>query len=148
MAFALSLSACSSIDTFAILNNTEAPLKLEYTFKTRPSDNAWPRNHLAKIATVASNKAGEVDCPWELLTAGEYSFDPVTRKVTLQVPPATAVRIAELSNYVETDAWAADEFPIASITIEGARGVIYYEGELARKQFQYRKRSLHAVEYR
>lgn len=148
LAIMVSASACSSNDTFAILNNTEAPLRLEYTFKRHSSDDSWLRTHLSLIATVPSDKAGEVDCPWALLSPTQYSYDQVTQKVSVQVPPATAVRIGQLSNYVETDDGAADQFPIASITIDGARGIIHYEGEQARKQFPNLKRSLHATDYR
>jgi hypothetical protein len=150
MLFALTLgtSACSSIDTFAILNNTDAPLRLEYTFKISPSDNISLHKQLSLIATAASDKAGEVDCPWVLLSSSQYSYDQTTQKVTMQVPPAMAVRIAQLSNYVETDEWAAEHFPIGSITVEGARGVIHCEGEQTRKQFRNLKRSLHAADYR
>lgn len=144
----INTSACSSIDTIAILNDTQAPLRLEYTFKRRSSDDIWLRKHLGLLATVSSDKAGEVNCPWALLSPTQYSYDPATQKVIMEVPPATAVRIAELSNYVETDEWAAKQFPIASVTIDGAQGVIHCEGEQARKQFKNLKRSLHAIDYR
>jgi hypothetical protein len=97
---------------------------------------------------VASDKAGEVNCPWASLSPTQYTYDPATQKVIVEVPPATAVRIAQLSNYVETDEWAAELFPIASVTIDGAQGVIHSEGEQARKQFKNLKRSLHAIDYR
>jgi hypothetical protein len=148
LAVALGTSACSSRDTFAILNNTKATLRLEYTFKPRPSDDVSLREQLRLIAIVGSDKAGEVDCPWVLLSTSEYSYDQGTQKVTIQVPPATAVRIAQLSNYAETDEGADDRFPIASITINGERGIIHCEGEQARKQFPNLKRSLHAADYR
>ena|SRR5438128_626673 len=144
----ISTSACSSIDTIAILNDTQAPLRLEYTFKRRSSDDRWLRKHLNRLATVASDKAGEAHCPWASLSPTQYTYDPATQKVSVEVPPATAVRIAELSNYVETDDGAAQQFPIASVTIDGAQGVIHYEGEQARQQFKNLKRSLHAIDYR
>jgi hypothetical protein len=144
----ISTSACSSIDTIAILNDSQAPLRLEYTFKRTSSDDVWLRKPLSLIATVVSDKAGEVNCPWALLSPAQYSYDPASQKVSVEVPPATALRIAQLSNYVETGEWAAEQFPIASVTIDGAAGVIHCEGEQARKQFKNLKRSLHAIDYK
>lgn len=144
----ISTSACSSIDTIAVLNNTQAPVRLEYTFKRGTPDSTWQREQLSLIAAVASDKAGEVDCPWVLLSPTQYTYDPVSQKVVVEVPPATAVRIAELTNYVETDEWGAKQFSIASVTLDGAQGVIHCEGEQARKQFKNLKRSLHAIDYR
>ena len=147
LVLALGTSACSSRDTFAILNNAKTPLTLTYTFKPR-LDNISLSEQLHLIATVASDKAGEVDCSWASLSPTQYSYDQEMRKVSVQIPQATAVRIAKLSNYRETSEWAADQFPIAAITIEGAQGIIRFEEGQARKQFKNLKRSLHAVDYR
>jgi|SRR5215510_5274719 len=143
----LTESACSSLDTFAVLNNTGTSLRLEYTFKVPRSDDVSPPRQLGFIATVATDKAGEADCPWTSLSPTEYYYDQATRKVTVQVPPRTAVRIAEATTYVETKEWAAEKFPIASIAIDGARGTLQCDGEQARKQFKNLKRSLHAIAY-
>ena len=148
LALTAASSGCSSLDTIAILNNTEAPLQLQYTFKRDPSDDRSVQRRLSIIATVASGKAGDLNCPWVLLRPSDYAYDQTTETVVVQVPPTTAVRIAELSNYLETDERAADKFPIASVSIDGVRGNLHFDGEQARKQFLNAKRSLHAIDYR
>jgi hypothetical protein len=57
-----------SLDTIAILNNTQAPLRLEYTFKRMSSDDLWLREHLSLLTTVEAGKAGDYNCPWVLLS--------------------------------------------------------------------------------
>lgn len=147
LALIFSESACSSLDTFAVLNKTNAPMRLEYTLKARTSDDPQLRESLGFVATVAADKAGEVDCPWQSLSSTEYSYDQATRRIIVQVPPGTALRIARLTNYVETDERAAEEFPISSIMIDGTHGLLRADGQEARLQFKNWKRSLHAIVY-
>ena len=83
-----------------------------------------------------------------MLNPAQYAYDSATRKVIVEVPPATAVRIVQLTNDVETDEWAAEQLAMASVTLDGAQGVIHYEVEEARKQFKNLKRSMHGIDKR
>lgn len=133
VASAALLSGCSVICDFVIVNESGAPLEVRYA----PKPEAAPPNALPAVPGVlGADKVDESVRQWRNVPAERYTIDSKTGHVWVKVLPGEALLVARLSNYSGHESQSGDSgFNIDSISLDGAKGSMKYQGRQALTQF-------------
>jgi hypothetical protein len=130
---ALLSSACSVSYEFVIVNESDAPLEVKYILK--PSAMP-PHGQIEVPAVLSSDRLSRAERPWVTLPYERYHIDHGSGHVTVRLGPHEALRVADIMNYSGHESeYSESRFPIASLSLNGARGSVSYEGRQAMTQF-------------
>jgi hypothetical protein len=142
-----SLSSCSIINSFVVVNRSGAPLEVQYKLKEAGATAGGPFKLDGPPAKKSHVDLEDYDVGWRGLGGGEFTFDEKAGVVTVAVQPGEALRVYETSNYSPDSKVDAEYFPIAGLRLSGARGAAEYDGEQARLQFKELTASIYTVTY-
>ena len=134
LATILFLSACSVGYEFVIVNASNSPIEVQYTIKPSgmPPNS---RTHMPAIVNAVEMKKSERE--WKAVPAEQHHIDYKSGKVTVTLAPNQALRVADIINYPGHDSESSDvRFHITSLSLEGTRGSVKYEGRQALTQFR------------
>ena len=139
------LAACSYITDFVVVNDSGSPVEVRYTFRNWREGNACCPERPAKKAL---DKLDDGDVRWTELRDGEFTFDSATGTLTATLLPTEALRVDEQSGWRGHGGRREDDvFSIASVSITGANGRVYYDGMQAQYQFRRENDSLYKLTY-
>jgi hypothetical protein len=129
------MAGCSYSSTFAVLNETETPLTVEYQIgpNDQPKGTGPPRYPIDNPAIKPLDDLYERNVKWQTPRPDSAMVDAERGFVTVQVPPRTALRLAEAVNYMDSD-WTHD-VNITRIKLTGSSGTIALEGDQVQKHF-------------
>ena len=136
--FALLLCACSTVEEFIIVNNSNAALKVEYRYKNQ---NLF-FGELRKIS--ADNLMNSVK-NWLELSTDEYQIDQKTKTVWVTIAPNEALIIEKEVNYLGHD---REEFNIERLNLSGINGTLEFEGKQAQTQFEKQENGDYVIFYK
>lgn len=141
LCWACSLTACSYLTDFVVVNATNSPIEIRYLVKnqTLPIKPA--------VLTVSQLHQQTM---WRELTTSQYTFDPDNRWVVISLMANEALRI-EKCNLVDgevDDVHQAARFFIEEIHITGSYGEIRLQGEQLRKAFVTETSKIHTLTYK
>jgi hypothetical protein len=87
--------------------------------------------------------------PWRELSTSEFTFDPESRVVTISLKPGDALRIEQrnLFDGPQDDSSQASNFAIEEISLNGASGLLRFEGDQARKSFVPQSKKTYTLTY-
>jgi predicted membrane GTPase involved in stress response len=132
----LMLSACSSIDDFVVINRSDVPVEIVYTFTRTESGEIHVKQPRIMDATNLKN----TDRPWEEIPREQYVLDAKTGTVAVRLAPGKALLLNRATNYREDSEYADTSFGISTLNLTGARGSIRLEGRQARMLFRYEEK--------
>jgi hypothetical protein len=147
-----SLTACSYLTDFVLVNATEQPIEIRYIIKkpAAPFPPFPPSQTLPITPAVKDVSQLHQQIAWRELSASQYIFDPDSRKVMVTLRPNEALRI-EQRNLVDgkaDDAHQAARFSIEEVDITGSYGGIKLQGEQLRKMFVPESKKVYTLTYR
>ena len=146
---ALSLTSCSYMTDFVVLNKSGAPVVVEYTFKERlvggpvccPAGERPARKSVREVEN-------EGDTAWTDLREDEFTYDAKAGRITVFVKPGDALRVMRDVNYGgHEQETAADAFDLKSIGLTGAKGSMHVEGRQAQTAFKEVSANLYTLTY-
>jgi hypothetical protein len=146
------LTACSFSTNFVVVNATDRSIEVQYVIKKPPPPfNQFPPSHALPI-TPATKEISQLQqqTEWRDLSASEYTFDPISRRVVVSLMPNQALRIEkqDLVDGKTDDASLAAKFSIEEIKITGSYGEIKLQGEQARRMFVAESKQLYSITYK
>jgi hypothetical protein len=144
--FVSTFTACSYSTDFVVFNTSDQPIEVRYKVSAYPSNHFEPRIPPA-ILTIEQARDGDV--PWQKLSATQYELDSENRTISIRVMPDQALRVESVHRrgMDASDEAEAKDFYIDEITIDGAKGVVRFEGNQARKSFIPETKRLFTLKY-
>ena len=138
-------TSCSYLTDFAVINESDQAIEVKYKVKNYPGPFGPPVD-LATIQTSQLSPKGRQ--AWIKLTPSQYQLDEENRTVLIKVMPGQSLRVVTMHHYVgHEDATEAANYPIAEISVIGARGELKEAGERARTSFSKVSRALYTFTY-
>ena len=142
LATVLALTSCQSIDNFVVINRSDAPIEVVYTFiRTSSSDINVEKPQMMDAANLKNT-----DRTWEAVPNNQYMIDSQAGKITVRLAPGKALLLTSATNYQKESAEADADFGISSLSMMGAKGSIKLEGRQARMLFRYEEKC-HVIAY-
>lgn len=141
---ALGLSSCSFIASFVVVNRSDAPLEVQYTFKGGAGRACCAGDGPARLTL----KELEGDRPWKKLQEGEYFYNSTAGSVAVVLRPGEALLVERAVNFVGHGPQPDPDFRIGSVRLTGASGTVFYEGLQAQTAFAEDDSNLYALTYR
>jgi hypothetical protein len=138
----LALSACSSIDDFVVINRSDVPIEIVYTFIRTESGEI----HVEQPRLMDANNLKKTDRLWENIPSEQYVLDTKTGTVAIRLAPGKALLLKRAINYREDSEYADADFGISTLNLTGAKGTIKLEGRQARMLFRYEEK-YHVIIY-
>jgi hypothetical protein len=132
----LVLTACSTVENFIIVNNSDDVLRIEYQSRNIPF-NEFKKISADKITSPEKN--------WQELSADEYEIDAQTKTVKTKIAPKEALLIDKEVNYQGHD---EESFNITNIKLLGKNGVISFEGKQAQTAFEKQENRDYVIFYK
>src|SRR5688572_24943935 len=111
----LSFTACSSLTNFDVVNKSGQAIVVSYVVKKPTTLDVPPRPPIVPAVKPISELHRST--PWRDLSDSQYSFDPVTRQVTVSLNANEVLRIAQ-HNLVDQEL-KDEDFTIEAIEIKG-----------------------------
>ena len=142
LAMVLALSSCQSIDDFVVINRSDAPVEVIYTFIRTSSGDV----HVEEPRMMEAANLKKTDRTWEPAPSDLYLIEPQAGRVAVRLAPGKALRLNRATNYREDSAEADADFGISSLSLTGAKGSIRLEGRQARMLFRYEDKC-HVITY-
>jgi hypothetical protein len=145
----LSLTACSYLTNFVVVNTSNHVVDVRYKVK-QPGQPMPPMLMLPIKPAIKPTSQLDQQSPWRDLSTSEFEFDPDSRTVLVSLMPGDALRI-EHRNLVDgptDDASQALNFAIEEIILDGANGVTKLQGEQARKSFVPQSKKTYVLTYK
>jgi hypothetical protein len=142
LSMVLVLSSCSSIDDFVVVNRSDAPVEVIYTFMRSESGES----HVEQPRIMETTDLRKADRVWEEIPSGQYVLDAKTGTVAVRLAPGKALRLNTSVNYREGSEDADTKFGIVTLSLAGAKGSIKLEGRQARMFFRYEEKC-HVLTY-
>jgi len=136
--FALLLSACSTVEEFIIVNNSNAVLNVEYRYK---SQNLF----FSELKKISADNLMNSDKKWRELSVDEYQIDEKTKTVKAIIAPHEALIIEKEVNYRGHD---SEESNIEELTLSGINGTLEFEGKQAQTQFEKQENGDYMIFYK
>lgn len=137
------LAACTRLKEFAIVNESNQPIEVQYKIRKLPIEPYIPTGTPAKAAT---SQLGERE--WRKLSDTEYRFDSETGTVLVRVMPGEALLIGHVRIEGDDESLEAADFDIEEITIAGANGEIRLSGKQTRTSFIAESNRLATLRYK
>ncbi|HEX8653176.1 MAG TPA: hypothetical protein VF708_20340 [Pyrinomonadaceae bacterium] len=138
----LALSSCQSIDNFVVINGSDAPIEVVYTFMRTSSGDI----HVEKPQMMDAANLKNTDRTWEPASSDRYLIDSQAGRVTVRLAPGKVLLLTSATNYRKESAEADADFGISSLSLVGAKGSIKLEGRQARMLFRYEEK-YHVITY-
>jgi len=126
----VSLTACSTIDTFVIVNSSTSELEVRYRIR-RYRDWSLTADTLPLRPAVLPADEVDQQTRWHDLSNSEFDVDSQARIVTVKLMPGYALRVARLN--LRDNAKA--ELAIDELFLNGASGQTHLEGRNVQKSF-------------
>jgi hypothetical protein len=143
---ALLVTSCSSISEFVVVNGTDKPIEVQYTFKERfATARCCPLGEKPERKSVSDLKG---DAPWTPVEEDGYAYNPSAARLTVVVRPAEALLVTRVNNYAGHDAGEDESFALKSVRVTGEGGTIFLEGLQAQAAFGRVEPGLYALTYR
>lgn len=145
LAYVSSLTACSYITDFAVVNASDQPIEVRYKIRSYPGPFVPPVT--PAVMTNHQLRAGNEQ--WRELSDAQYRLDSERRIITVRVMPDEVLRIQTVhrGGMQVNDAEEAEFFSIEEITIIGVNGEMKLQGEQARKSFVAHSRDIYILTY-
>jgi hypothetical protein len=140
----LFLSSCSFSNKFVVVNKSNAPITVQYTFSYKGASPEEPYQVPAKqtLQDFENN-----DGQWRTLSRDEYVFDGEAGRVGVTVAPGEALLI-DRTMYAGHSVEDETEFlTITSIRLKGANGTVRYGGAQAHRQFKLAFKTTYTITY-
>jgi hypothetical protein len=138
----VALSSCQSTDDFVVINRSDNPVEVSYTFFRASSGDI----HVAEPRIMEASNLKDTDRTWELPPSDQFLIEPKAGRVTVQLAAGKALRLNRATNYRAESADADADFGISSLSLIGAKGSIRLEGRQARMLFRYEEKC-HVITY-
>ncbi|HEX8247240.1 MAG TPA: hypothetical protein VF599_03570 [Pyrinomonadaceae bacterium] len=146
-------SACSFIVNFVVVNESAAPIEMEYTLSLEdyavlqqmeapPAENLMP----AKMDLAAWEGKFKQEA-WQIMSPDEYRFDAKTGKLKVKVAPGQAVKILQTSSSVFFEG-GDKRFQVKTLEISGESGKMFFEGLQLFKHFSEKDYSNRYIAYK
>ncbi|HYP53323.1 MAG TPA: hypothetical protein VEQ42_07265 [Pyrinomonadaceae bacterium] len=145
---AMLLSSCSFISDFVVVNESGAPLEVQYAYKERfAAPKCCAMGELPQRRPARD--LGNDERPWTTLREGEYFYNATAASVTVVLRPGEALLVTRLNGYAGPGTGQEESFTVRSVRLAGASGTIFFEGLQAQAAFKEEERqSLYAIRYR
>lgn len=132
----LILTACSFTIDFIVVNKSNAPIEVEYTFKHSPEnlDNINFQPYRINSADWDS-WFGNKDEKWIKLSQTEYKLETESSRCRIKLDPKQALRILRTHDSMYFDE-NYENFEIVNIKLIGENGIVIFEGNQIFKQFE------------
>jgi hypothetical protein len=146
--WSLGMTACSYLTNFVVVNSSARIVEVRYRVKDL-GQSIPPIQMLPTRPAIKPASQIEQQNPWRELSTSEFTFDPKSRIVTVLLKPGDALRI-EHRNLVDgpqDDSSQAANFAIEEISLEGANGLLRFEGAQARKSFVPQSKKTYTLTY-
>lgn len=138
-----SFTGCSYMTNFDVVNKSDQTIVVRYVVKKPTMPDVPPSPPIVPAIKPISELHSSTS--WRNLSDSQYSFDPVTRQVTVSLSPNEVLRIAQ---HDLVDKKMEDEdFSIEAIQIKGARGELSFRGALVLKSFVAESKREHTLTY-
>lgn len=132
----LFLTACSYSVNFILVNDSNAPIEIEYEsiFQLKTLEDTELQPYQMNYSDLTS-WFGDKSKNWKKLSANEYSFDAENQKCKITLAPGKALKILSTNDmmYFIED---YDGFEITKIKLTGKNGVVIFEGNRMFTQFE------------
>lgn len=141
------LSGCSYSVLYAVINKSKAPIEIEYVLTSKV--NSLENTSSKPFKTTLSNWNAwfEKEEEWHAVPQDEYEFNPETRKCKIKLNPNEVLKINwQDDGILMTENY--ENFYIESLKINGANGVVAYEGKYFYKQFEKKNETNYFIAYR
>ncbi len=126
--------ACSFSIDFAIINNSDSEIEVEYILKaklpalTQPPEKPWKMNASNYNSWFSSEE-------WVEVADKDFNYDPNTKKVKLKLLPNEVLRLTFVFDH-QVKNEDIENFPIESVRLNGKQGEVIYQGNAFYKQFE------------
>lgn len=124
------MPACSFTTDYVIINSSPAPIRVTYLIDARGVDPLLAAGHSVPALLPVSKLD---DRKWDKLAASQFTCDPATGVVTVEVPPGQGLLIARTGDYSSSS--PGINYIVREIDIVGAGGEIIWKGDTVRKAF-------------
>lgn len=146
VSLSLLTSACSFSIEFAIINDSDSEIEVEYVLKaklpalTNPTERPMKMN-ASKYNSWFSSKE------WVEVADKDFNYDPNTKKCKLKLLPNEVLRLTFVSDSQMKNGEIKD-FPIESLRLNGTRGELTYQGNEFYKQFKEQNMQNYFISYK
>jgi len=136
----LSVSSCSFINNFVVINASGNVVEVSYTLKRWTG--LTPR-------TLPSSQLGK-QIGWQELPASRYTIDQDNKRIVLQLNAGEALLVDQCrpANGQSAGDCESDEFSVQRIAIVGSVGKIALEGEQAQRAFVFDRNHSYTLTYK
>ena len=142
----LSLSACSYVTDFVLINRSDNVLQVQYRVKDYPGAFAAPESPATILASKLNPRGRQL---WNKLGPDQYNLDPESRTVSMTIMPNEALLVARMHNYGgPEDVIDAKEFPLEQISLAGIKGKVDLSDRKVLTAFSEVSRALYTIEYK
>ncbi len=145
----LPLAACSWITDFAVSNRSEVPIRVELhsPYDDPKTCRIWLQFSLA-LAPSTSLDGWRPRPEWTPLPLEEVHVDRERCSLALELPPATALRIARGTNYSGPESGRSGELADLELVLTTKSGKLAFAGLELVRAFEKRNRGLYELAYR
>jgi hypothetical protein len=138
------LSGCSYRYDFVVINKSDGVIEVQYKLKRYSPETPGKYVDINPPAKVALSEFVKAEYQWQDLAKEQYEFDNLTGTFKVNVAPDEVLRVDYATNYRGDE----NEFALASIRIDGARGSIDLKGQQAQTQFKVEGDTKYVLRYR
>ena len=142
------MTGCSYLTNFVVVNSSARIVEVRYRVKDL-GQSVPPIQMLPIKPAIKPASQIEQQNPWRELSTSEFTFDPESRVVTISLKPGDALRIEQrnLFDGPQDDSSQASNFAIEEISLNGASGLLRFEGDQARKSFVPQSKKTYTLTY-
>ena len=128
--------SCSIGYRFIIVNASQDAVQVAYSLRPEWAhfEGQVLRYDVEPLFELAISELGTRKAQWRPVAPDRVSVDLDKGTVTVSLAGATALQVAQISNYSGNDR-ECDRFPIESLTLTGTRGDVRLSGEQVRHHF-------------
>lgn len=138
--------ACSYSIEYAIVNNSDSEIKVEYVLKGNlaalTDSTVRPKKmDISKYNSWFSSKE------WSEVADKDFNYDPNTKKCKLKLLPNEVLRLTYIIDNQMQNGEIKD-FPIESVRLNGTSGELIYQGNEFYKQFKEQNMQNYFISYK
>lgn len=138
LTLAIVATACSTREEFIIVNNSDADLIVEYSYKDKQRIIFKPR-------TTSADKLTNEGQKWKEVSNEDFDVEEYSRLVKVKLSAKTAMLIFTADNYAGHD---KEDFDIEMISLSGSSGDLKFVDKEAQTQFKKQDNGNYVIFYK
>lgn len=146
VSLSLLTSACSYAIEYAIVNNSDSEIEVEYVLKRNLPALTDPTVRPAKMDISKYNSWFSSE-KWVEVADNDFNYDPNTKKCKLKLSPNEVLRLTFIIDNQMQNGEIKD-FPIESVRLNGTSGELIYQGNEFYKQFKEQNTQNYFISYK